>query len=100
MLDLLQWPAMVITVVAAWLVASRSARKRKVGFWCFIASNIAWVIWGWHAAAYALIVLQVALAALNIRGVFKNEEVAEKESADDDASPGPATASSARPRSA
>ena len=75
MLDLLQWPAMVITVVAAWLVASRSARKRKVGFWCFIASNIAWVIWGWHAAAYALIVLQVALAALNIRGVHKNEKV-------------------------
>jgi hypothetical protein len=75
MLDLLQWPAMVITVVSAGLVASRSARKRKVGFWCFLASNVAWIVWGWHADAYALIVLQFALAALNIRGVYKNEKV-------------------------
>jgi hypothetical protein len=73
LLDLVQWPAMVITVVAAWLVASRSARKRAVGFWCFIASNVAWITWGVHAHAWALIVLQVALAALNIRGVRKNE---------------------------
>lgn len=79
MLDLLQWPAMVITVVSAWLVASRSARRRKVGFWCFLASNVAWIVWGLHADAYALIVLQVALAALNIRGVHKNEQVVEQE---------------------
>ena len=36
---------MVITVVAAYLVASRSARKRAIGFWCFIASNVLWVAW-------------------------------------------------------
>jgi hypothetical protein len=73
MLDLLQWPAMVITVLAAYLVASRSAGKRKIGFWVFLASNIAWIAWGLHAGAYALIVLQIALAILNIRGVHKNE---------------------------
>ena len=78
MLDLVQWPAMVITVLAAWLVASRSARKRKVGFWVFIASNIAWIVWGLHSRAYALIVLQIALAILNIRGVRKNEKVSEQ----------------------
>jgi hypothetical protein len=78
-LDLVQWPAMVITVVAAYLVASRSARRRKVGFWCFLASNVAWIVWGMHAGAYALIVLQVALAALNFRGVHKNEQVVESE---------------------
>jgi hypothetical protein len=71
--DLLQWPAMVITVVAAYLVASRSARKRAVGFWCFIASNILWVSWGLHDHAYALVGLQFCLAAMNIRGVYKNE---------------------------
>jgi hypothetical protein len=31
------------------------------------------VIWGIYDGAYALIVLQVALAALNIRGALKNE---------------------------
>ena len=70
---LVQWPAMVATIVAAWLVASRHKRRRMVGFWVFILSNILWIVWGWHASAYALIVLQFALAALNIRGVLKNE---------------------------
>ncbi len=72
-LDLLQWPAMAATVAAAWLVASRSARKRAVGFWVFLASNILWVAWGLHDHAYALVALQFCLAALNIRGVYKNE---------------------------
>lgn len=72
-LDLLQWPAMVVTIVAAWLVASQSKTKRQVGFWCFLLSNVLWVIWGWTSSAYALIVLQVALAILNIRGAKKNE---------------------------
>lgn len=71
--DLLQWPAMAITVLAAWLVASRSARKRAVGFWCFIGSNVLWVAWGLHDHAYALVGLQFCLAAMNIRGVYKNE---------------------------
>jgi hypothetical protein len=73
MLDLLQWPAMVTTVAAAWLVASRSPHKRAVGFWCFLASNALWVVWGWHDRAWALVGLQFFLAALNIRGVYKNE---------------------------
>jgi hypothetical protein len=72
-LDLLQWPAMIVTVVAAWLVASQSRRKRETGFWVFLLSNVLWTIWGWSSGAYALIVLQIALAALNIRGVNKNE---------------------------
>lgn len=93
MLDLLQWPAMVLTVTAAWLVASRSARRRSIGFWCFLASNVAWVIWGLHARAYALVVLQVALAAMNIRGVRANDRVigrAERAEPERDTSPLPA----------
>jgi hypothetical protein len=76
LLNQLQWPAMLVTVAAAWLIASQSKRRRKVGFWCFLASNALWVAWGWHAGAWALIVLQFALAALNLRGVRKNEPAA------------------------
>ena len=72
-LDLVQWPAMAVTVVAAWLVASTHKRRREIGFWVFLASNALWIAWGWQAHAQALIVLQVALAALNIRGAFKND---------------------------
>jgi hypothetical protein len=71
--DLLQWPAMAVTIVAAWLVASRSARKRAIGFWCFLASNVLWVAWGLHDRAYALVALQFFLAAMNARGIYKND---------------------------
>jgi hypothetical protein len=72
-LDLLQWPAMAATVVAAWLVASRSPHKRAVGFWCFLGSNVLWAVWGVHDRAWALVALQFFLAGLNVRGVYKNE---------------------------
>jgi hypothetical protein len=73
MIELLQWPAMAVTVLAAWLVGARSSRRRKLGFWSFLLSNVLWVAWGWSAQAYALVVLQFALAAMNIRGAKKNE---------------------------
>jgi hypothetical protein len=69
----LQWPAMIVTVVAAWLIASQVRRKREFGFWLFLGSNVLWVVWGWHDGAYALVALQIPLAILNFRGVYKNE---------------------------
>lgn len=72
-LDLVQWPAMVITVLAAWLVASTQERHRNWGFWFFLASNVLWVGWGLHAKAYALVALQVCLAAMNMRGARKSD---------------------------
>lgn len=71
--DLLQWPAMVVTVVGAWLLTSTSSSRRCIGFWFFLLSNVLWVLWGLHAAAYAVIVLQICLALLNVRGVNKNQ---------------------------
>ena len=70
-LDLVQWPAMAVTVLAAWLVASTDKRRREIGFWAFLASNALWIVWGWHSRAWALLVLQVCLAALNVRGAVK-----------------------------
>ncbi len=72
-IDHVQWPAMIVTVIAAWLIAAQSKPKRTAGFWFFLLSNVLWIVWGWHAGAYALVVLQIALAALNIRGVYKND---------------------------
>ena len=76
LINLLQWPAMVVTLVAAWLVGSRNRIKRLAGFICFICSNLLWVIWGWHADAWALIALQVGLFLMNLRGTRKNAEPA------------------------
>jgi len=73
LLDMLQWPAMGATLVAAWLVGCQTKRERSWGFYWFIASNVLWAIWGWHAHAYALILLQLGLFAVNLRGRKKNQ---------------------------
>lgn len=73
--DALQWPAMVASILAAWLVASTRAHRRNIGFWVFILSNVLWTAWGWHTQAWALIVLQLSLAAMNIRGLRKTEQL-------------------------
>jgi hypothetical protein len=70
----LQWVATLVTIAAAWFIGSRVRRKRIVGFWLFLLSNALWIAWGWHDHAFALVALQGALAALNFRGVYRNEE--------------------------
>ena len=74
--DLIQWPAMVVTVLAAWLVASSLKRRRLLGFWIFLLSNGLWIAWGLHSRAWALVFLQLCLAAMNIRGAKKAEPAA------------------------
>lgn len=74
MLALIQWPAMLVTVIAAWFVASRSSERRKVGFWLFLMSNLLWILWGLSARAYGLIALQICLAFMNIRGERRNAQ--------------------------
>ena len=73
LIDLVQWPAMAVTLVAAYLVGARHARRRIVGFWLFILSNLLWIAWGLHDEAWALITLQAGLCAMNLRGIFRNE---------------------------
>jgi hypothetical protein len=70
-LDHLQWPAMAVSLLAAWLIGSSRENRRNIGFWCFLLSNALWIAWGWHDEAYALIALQIGLAIMNIRGVSK-----------------------------
>lgn len=71
-LDWVQWPALVITVIAGWLVGSSLRHKRLAGFCCFLVSNVLWVVWGGYAHAYALIALQFFLAITNTHGVLRN----------------------------
>jgi hypothetical protein len=77
-IDAIQWPAMVVTVVAAWLIASQRKFKRNWAFWLFLLSNVLWIGWGAHVHAYALIFLQLCLAFLNIRGTIRNRAPSSK----------------------
>lgn len=73
-LDLVQWAAFALSLLAAWLVASAKESRRNMGFWVFLLSNVAWTVWGLHTSAYALIALQACLAALNVRGLSKTKK--------------------------
>jgi hypothetical protein len=48
-----------------------------IAFWGFILSNALWVIWGLHADAYALILLECILLGMNARGFRKNLNASE-----------------------
>jgi len=73
-IDFLQWPAMLVTLLAAYLIGSTNPKRRVVGFCTFIVSNLLWITWGIHDEAWALIALQCALFVTNVRGIFKNEK--------------------------
>ena len=77
LLNALQWPAMLVTLIAAWLIGGRSARRRSWGFWVFVLSNVLWCIWGAFTQSYAWIGLQVGLFVMNLRGVRKNDKEAD-----------------------
>ena len=79
LIDLLQWPAMAVTLGAAFLVGARHARRRIFGFYTFIVSNLLWIVWGVHDEAWALIALQAGLCAMNVRGIVRNHKEAEAE---------------------
>ena len=73
-LNLIQWPAMAVTLVASWMVAAPGKNQRNTGFWVFLVSNVLWIVWGVNSAAWALVVLQVGLMAMNIRGALKTDK--------------------------
>jgi hypothetical protein len=73
-IDLLQWPAMAVTLYAAYLIGSKREGRRVFGFSMFVLSNVLWIVWGWQDEAWALIGLQVGLFAMNVRGILKNEK--------------------------
>ena len=54
LIGLIQWPAFAASLIAAWLVGSKSSRRRNYGFWVFLASNVLWIVWGLSTSAWAL----------------------------------------------
>lgn len=71
---LLEWPAMLISLAAAWWMGSTKAKKRIVAFVLLIVGNLMWIAWGWGEGAWALIALNVGLMGLNVRAIIKNED--------------------------
>jgi len=64
---------MLVTLAAAWGAASSREERRRAGFWLFLVSNVLWTAWGWYARAWAVVLLQVCLAVMNVRGARSND---------------------------
>lgn len=79
MIDLVQWPAMVVILIASWLVGSQRPKRRMIAFVAFILGNLLWITWGLYAEAYALVLLDASLCVTNIRGFLKNRSAATPE---------------------
>jgi hypothetical protein len=73
-LALLEWPAMAISLAAAWWMGSQRAERRILAFSLLIVGNLLWIGWGWGESAWALIALNVGLLGLNVRGIAKNDD--------------------------
>jgi len=73
----LQWPAMATSLIASVLMTSSESKRRNIAFWLFLVSNVAWVGWGIHVKARALIAMQVGLIAINVVGMVKTKLEAE-----------------------
>ena len=78
-LDFLQWPGMICSLVGAYLLGSQRAHVRIAGFLVFCVSNVLWIAWGQAQSAWALIVLQVGLFCFNLRGIRQNEAIIEEQ---------------------
>ena len=72
-LQFVQWPAMVVTLLAAWLMTFRNARRRLWAFRLFVLSNVLWIVWGLVSHAYSLVFLQVGLFLINLKGAEQLE---------------------------
>ncbi len=70
----LEWPAMAVSLIAAWWLGSTKPKKRILAFCLLIVGNLMWIAWGWGDGAWALIALNVGLMGLNVRAILKNED--------------------------
>lgn len=72
MIDLLQWPALVLSIVGAWLVGSNVRQQRAAGFLLFLLSNALWSMWGIGIAAWGVVITQAFFTWTSIRGLRTN----------------------------
>jgi hypothetical protein len=58
-------------LAGAWYVAAEERDRAAMGFVAFLASNAAWVAFGYINSHWILIAQQVGFTALSVRGIWK-----------------------------
>jgi hypothetical protein len=55
-----------------WVRRLHPARAAPGRLLAYLVSNALWIVWGLHSSAYALILLQMCLVVMSIRGEGKS----------------------------
>lgn len=74
MLEFMQWPALMFSVVGSWYLSDKTARHRSIGFFLFLLANFCWIAWGCVTPnAYGLILTQMYYIVTSFRGIRNNQ---------------------------
>ena len=71
-MDVLRWLASLTTMAAGLVLAAR-VRPRLMG-WAFVAltlASLAWVLIGYFAEEYALMVQNIVITFINVFGIYR-----------------------------
>jgi hypothetical protein len=63
--------ATITGLAGAWYVAAEDRERAAWGFVAFLASNAAWIAFGYINGHWILIVQQLGFTALSLRGIWK-----------------------------
>lgn len=71
MIDLFSWLALAFVIGQLWLFGSK---KYRIGWWMALAACGAWGVFALATGGWALLVQQVIIAALSVRGLMNLDE--------------------------
>lgn len=72
LLGFLQWPALVLAVVGAPLVASGVPRRVAAGFTLWAVSNVCWILWAVTTGTWSVLLMQAYFLITSLAGRRNN----------------------------
>jgi hypothetical protein len=76
---LIQYLAMILTCTGYYFVGSKRAVVRKIGFAFGVIGNITWIIYGTNPLQPAIILTNLFIFALGVRGYYNNSDKTDPE---------------------
>ena len=73
-LTFLQWPGAILGLIGACLVASQRWQTRRIGFACWIGSNVALILFFIDSSMWSLTAMQAVYFITSIRGFLNSWE--------------------------
>lgn len=73
-MELLQYPGVLLGLTGAFLVSQRSRQLRRSGFLFWIGSNVLLISWAIGAAAWGLLAMYAVYSITSLMGWWNNRD--------------------------